>query len=382
LEEEPSEDGQLTLKVPPTHDMLAAAQKHAESCFGSDSLTLEEVKKWTDRNPFVTAILCSQWGSYLGYFDILPLTDEGTNAFQSGAIEEREILASQILPPSEMRNARTLYVAGIAVKGHGTDIGRMRAAAMLSGLASYIVYFYGDSPRRIIAVAATESGTRVLHGADAQICCNAMNRKDRHDLYEVTFAPQLFERVISRTKRRADSPRIDSPTRPISTITPEMIVALKGTDVESYTKIMSLEDALRKCVSIELSRLTQNWWKERLPPDVNPNVRDRMAKEMVKEPWKREADLKPIDFLDFTEYEKIILRSDNWKEAFQPIFRNKDQLAMRLQELSALRNSIMHDRSLDWTEKEKVRIFTGEILRQIPIYEKPSVPVTEGRPSL
>ncbi|HZW57948.1 MAG TPA: hypothetical protein VFF30_16785 [Nitrososphaerales archaeon] len=168
LDEGVQEDGERYLKIPPTPDMLVAAQKHAQSVFGNESMTLDEVRVWTDRNPFITAILCSQWGQYLGYFDALPLTEGGAARMESGAIEEKEITADEVLAPQEMRNAKTIYVAGLAAKGNETELRKSRVAAMVAGLANYIEYFYRTEQRKIIAVAATTAriGREILteHG--------------------------------------------------------------------------------------------------------------------------------------------------------------------------------------------------------------------------
>ncbi len=369
LDEEKQEDGERFLRIPPTADMLAAAQSHAQSVFKTESMTLDEVRIWTNKNPFITAILCSQWGQYLGYFDVLPLTESGETRMVSGLIEEREISSDDVFAPEEMSNAKTLYVAGIAVKGMGTELGKNRAAAMLVGLANYIEYFYGVEQRRIIAVAATPAGEQILKRVNARICCLSCNRKDGHDLYEFYFTPQLYEQVMRVAKRRADPPRIESVAHPIWLVDPSLLHILTGSTADSYYHIKTLEDTLRRCLVQELSKITDKWWKQRIPNDTRENSEKRMEGAVQKEPWKTKEAFKPVDFLDFTDYEKVILRNDNWKEAFKPIFHNKEYVQLRMSELVALRNSIMHGRELTWDDKQKVSIFCKELLRPFAVHE-------------
>jgi len=98
-------DGRVVVEVPASHDMLVVANKHARMLYGRDCPTLTEVERWWGRNPWVFAVLRSEWGDYLGYFDILPLTEEGAGLVESGEIEERDIRPDHILSPAEMKDA-------------------------------------------------------------------------------------------------------------------------------------------------------------------------------------------------------------------------------------------------------------------------------------
>lgn len=188
--------------------MLAVANKHAQGLYGRDAMRYNEIENWWRRNPFVEVVLRSEYGEYLGYFDILPLTQEVSKRLESGEIDEREIKPEQILEPQQMKEAKTLYLAGIAVKNAGTELGKVRAAELFCGLVSYTRFYYGDAPRRILALAATPSGERILKGIKAKIVCSAAIRKDRHDLYEICLAPDILNNVESRARRRGCPARL------------------------------------------------------------------------------------------------------------------------------------------------------------------------------
>lgn len=162
-------DGEVFLEVPSPIHMLAEANKHARTLYGRDALSLSEIKKWFERNPFVEAVLRSGNGNYLGYFDVLPLTAEGVKAMESGEVGEGEIHVDHILTPGEMGRAEKLYLGGIAVKEAGAEIGRIRAAKLFYGLVSYIEHYYGKTNRKMLALAATADGEHLLKGIGAKV---------------------------------------------------------------------------------------------------------------------------------------------------------------------------------------------------------------------
>jgi len=202
--EEIEED--VILEVPATYDMLVQANKHAKSIYGRGSPSLDDVEKWWNRNPFVEAVLHTKSGEYLGYFDVLPLTDDGAKLVECGKIHEREIPTTCILSPVKMKEAKTLYLAGFAVKDSGTEKGKMIAAKLFYGLACYIEHYFGMADRRILALAATPDGERILKAINAKLICPKDIRKDKYDLYEIMLTSSLLLEIKSRALRRAKPP--------------------------------------------------------------------------------------------------------------------------------------------------------------------------------
>jgi hypothetical protein len=201
-------DQGVVLEVPGSHDMLVAANSHVKHVYGHDSLSLAEVERWWGRNPWVFAALRSASGEYLGYFDVLPLTEDGVRLIESGSFDEKDIGAHHILPPTKMKGAKKLYLSGIAVRDQGTDVGKARAASAIWGLAAYVRRYYGDKPRRVIAVAATDDGERLLKGIGAKVFQDRHSRKDKHDLYEFMTEPDLISSVKHRASKRSKPPKL------------------------------------------------------------------------------------------------------------------------------------------------------------------------------
>lgn len=71
-----------------------------------------------------------------------------------------------------------------------------------------------------------------------------------------------------------------------------------------------------------------------------------------------------IQYADFMDLANIVGQSDNWKEAFQPIFRNREDFIVSLRRLHPLRKAIAHSRPLDRADvltliNEATRIFSA-----------------------
>ncbi|MGD0645510.1 MAG: hypothetical protein ABSA75_11455 [Candidatus Bathyarchaeia archaeon] len=203
IESENSDDP-VYLEVPMPHHMLLAANKHAMTIYGHSALELAKVEPWYNVNPYIGAVLRSRNGEYLGYFDILPLEEEAAKQLVSGQLSEKDILPKHILGPQKMKNAKTLYFAGIAAKDAGTEIGKCRASELFLGVVEYMRFYYGDAPRQVLAIAATPSGERVLKGINAQVVCAAPARKDKCNLYEKIYTSDVLEGFKRRASKRGE----------------------------------------------------------------------------------------------------------------------------------------------------------------------------------
>jgi len=138
---------------------------------------------------------------------------------------------------------------------------------------------------------------------------------------------------------------------------------------ESYELLKELEQKLRHTIESELSRISSDWWKQRIPNDVRENALQRKKKN--ESPWTWISGGSPlIDYIDFTDYAKIISRRDNWNDVFRNIFGNKEELVSKLKELEPIRNTIMHSRNLNKKHIERLGLYASDFIDRINRYEK------------
>ena len=134
---------------------------------------------------------------------------------------------------------------------------------------------------------------------------------------------------------------------------------------EEYTRLYFLEKALRRFIIDQLSKITNNWWEER----VSDKVRGVAEKRKNREEQRGESslDLHPIWYINFPQYRKIILENENWTNAFKSIFKSKKNIKDWLRRLVQIRNKIAHMKPLS-TEEEKCLIKLSEDIL-LPIWE-------------
>jgi ArsR family metal-binding transcriptional regulator len=73
----------------------------------------------------------------------------------------------------------------------------------------------------------------------------------------------------------------------------------------------------------------------------------------------------PVQYIDFSDYLKIITKRDNWKNSFNRIFKDEDIITAKLKELEPIRNAARHSRKLTSEQKEKLKVLSKDIVRQI-----------------
>lgn len=190
------EDGaKVVLEVPASRKMLEVSNAVARGHYGREAMSLEQVERWCAKNPYGYAVLRSQGGEYLGYFDILPISDEAADALVKDHLGESAIRPEHILAPEAMKDARTLYFASVAVRVHETEeVWGRRQAQLFLALIDYLHTYYGGMNRRALAIAATPEGTNLLRRTlRARKVDYGDCRKDGHDVYEFDVTPESLE---------------------------------------------------------------------------------------------------------------------------------------------------------------------------------------------
>jgi len=129
-----------------------------------------------------------------------------------------------------------------------------------------------------------------------------------------------------------------------------------------------LEEELRALIVYSLSKLTPNWWKQRVPLDTRNNAEARKQEREKPYPGRAKLDRPLHEFLDFSDYIKIITMKQNWDEVFKAAFARQDLVAVKLNEIQVLRNDLRHGRDLPPEDREMFVINARQLLRAIQDY--------------
>lgn len=148
---------------------------------------------------------------------------------------------------------------------------------------------------------------------------------------------------------------------------PEVIDREKPKREDAYEMLKRLETRLRKCIQTSLEKVSKNWWKERIPEDVQHRASLRKERNEKQWPWYTEKDLPLMSYVDFTDYIKIITRRDNWEQVFRQIFEEKDIILAKLRELEPIRNAIAHVRELSQAQVQKLKLYSEDVISCIEI---------------
>lgn len=107
----------------------------------------------------------------------------------------------------------------------------------------------------------------------------------------------------------------------------------------------------------------KSWIKHRVPGPM----RQRWCEKHESSRDEGEPERPLIAYADFTDYEPIIVRGDNWKQVFAPIFRRKTLVQESLQRLYPIRVCTMHARFITQDDELYLLAETRRILRAMGI---------------
>ena len=128
---------------------------------------------------------------------------------------------------------------------------------------------------------------------------------------------------------------------------------------QHWQLLTELEQRLRQEVEHRLEKLVgSHWAKQRIPQSVRKRWMDRQNQDRADGRTVYSA----IQYADFMDLTDVITRRDNWREAFQAIFRDRDDIAISLRRLHPVRKALAHSRPLGRADvltlvSEATRIF-------------------------
>ena len=105
----------------------------------------------------------------------------------------------------------------------------------------------------------------------------------------------------------------------------------------------------------------KNWIKRRVSSQMRQKWCDKRKKAVASGDPERPL----IVYADFTDYETIIVRKDNWKEVFQSMFQRKTLVQESFQRLYPIRVCTMHSRIITQDDELYLHAETQRLLRAI-----------------
>ena len=135
----------------------------------------------------------------------------------------------------------------------------------------------------------------------------------------------------------------------------------KQTKPDSQDVLRNLENSLRRSIERQLSRTASDWWNTCLPVDVRIRAESRKQRRETVWPWYPPTSTNNMDYLDFSDYRKIIMFQPNWDQCFKQIFSSLSFIETKLSELEPIRHDIAHSRKLSPRAIDKLRIYCEEI---------------------
>ena len=121
----------------------------------------------------------------------------------------------------------------------------------------------------------------------------------------------------------------------------------------AHDRLQRFESHVRSFIDQRMTAAVgENWIKHRISGEIR-----QLWKEKQKTAYENGEPQRPlIDYADFTDYEAIIVRNDNWKEVFAPIFQRKTLVHESFQRLYPIRVCTMHARII--TQDDELYLFT------------------------
>ena len=112
---------------------------------------------------------------------------------------------------------------------------------------------------------------------------------------------------------------------------------------DAYDWLHRFECHMRKFIDEQMNaEFGDNWAKHQTSGTMYREWRDKQA--IARDNGEYEYPL--IAYADFTDYEQIITRKDNWEKVFRPIFQRKTLVQESLQRLYPIRICTMHARTI------------------------------------
>lgn len=189
-------------------DWIADLQSNVYS--HEDAIPLHVLLEWYKANPNGFSVITMTNGQKIGHIDILPLRRSTLDSFVQGNIKERDIRGDSLFSPEQADQITHLYVESIIVH---PPKGYSNAPAVLCVLSNFVELIKrlcnADKVGYVYAIAASDSGERLMRRLGFDKIGAADKRIDRHDLFSVRF-DELRENIKTICGARFPEVRVNA----------------------------------------------------------------------------------------------------------------------------------------------------------------------------
>ena len=131
---------------------------------------------------------------------------------------------------------------------------------------------------------------------------------------------------------------------------------------EAHDRLQRFETHVRRFIHRMMTKAWgEGWTRHRVPGQMHKEWKDKRDKALAS----GEPEKPLIAYADFTDYEQIIVRNDNWKEVFESVFQRKTSVQESLWRLYPIRICTMHSRTITQDDEIFLHSETLRILRAI-----------------
>lgn len=188
----------LDLHCPCDRALALEATKLADDCY-SGSITIEAsiYEQLRVKNPLILSCLTDRRGRFVGYFDVIPLSEPFAQSLIHGQTTESHISHEDVLSPQQMKSCKYLFLSGIAVHAPDTYAGRRNASILVWALLQYLKQHYRHSDAIVFALAATREGDELLQRFKLRLAPGNTFRADHYKLYSIGISEDEIARRLA-----------------------------------------------------------------------------------------------------------------------------------------------------------------------------------------
>lgn len=130
----------------------------------------------------------------------------------------------------------------------------------------------------------------------------------------------------------------------------------------AFAILMRFEIEIRRFISeCMYAQYGSDWMKHKVPGDILESWRNKA--ESAKRAGGAELEL--IAYADFTDYQKIIERKDNWATVFKSVFHRQENIRESFQRLFPVRIATMHARIITLDDELYLMSETRRVLNAV-----------------